>query len=76
MSALEPDAPPAGERIHLPGPSVQPLLLAFGITVALLGVTLGIFLLVAGLALSVAVIVRWVRDARRDMLSLPEELEH
>ena len=32
-------AGPAGEEIHLPGPSIQPLLLAIGITVALLGVT-------------------------------------
>ena len=41
MSALEPDTPPAGEHIHLPGPSLQPILLAFGITLALVGVTLG-----------------------------------
>ena len=41
VSPLDPPVPPAGEEIHLPGPSIQPLLLAFGITLALVGVTLG-----------------------------------
>ncbi len=74
MSALEPDPPPAGEPIHLPGPSLQPVLLALGITLALVGVTLGRFLLVSGLVLTVWVIVRWVADTRREMGALPEDL--
>ena len=77
MSTLEPNTPPAGEEIHLPGASLQPVLLAFGITIALVGVTIGIFLLISGLVLSVAVIVRWIADTRRDMRALPEDLsEH
>jgi hypothetical protein len=77
MSTLEPNTPPAGEEIHLPGASLQPVLLAFGITLALVGVTLGIFLLISGLVLSVAVIARWIADTRRDMRALPEDLsEH
>jgi hypothetical protein len=77
MSTHEPNTPPAGEEIHLPGASVQPVLLAFGITIALVGVTLGIFLLLSGLILSVAVIIRWIADTRRDMRALPEDLsEH
>ncbi len=75
MSALETDPPPAGEPIHLPGPSIQPILLAFGITLALVGVTLGRFLLVSGLLLTLGVIVRWVADTRREMRALPEDLE-
>ena len=74
MSTLEPDTPPAGEHIHLPGPSLQPILLAFGITLALVGVTLGTFFLVAGLVLTFSVIVRWVADTRREMGELPEDL--
>ena len=74
MSPLDPDIPPAGEDIHLPGPSVQPLLLTLGITVALVGVTTYFPLVVAGAILSVAVIVRWIRDTRREMDELP--LEH
>ena len=71
----ETEAPPVGEEIHLPGPSLQPLLLAFGITLTLVGVTLGRFLLISGLVLTVWVIVRWVADTRREMGELPEDLD-
>ena len=74
MSTLEPETPPPGEHIHLPGPSVQPILLAFAITLALVGVTLSMFLLVSGLLLTIAVIIRWIADTRREMRALPEDL--
>jgi len=69
--------PPTGEEIHLPGPSLQPILLAFGLTLTLLGVSLGIPFAIAGLVLSIWVIVRWIADTRRDIDALPPELgEH
>ena len=34
MSPLDPPVPPAGEDVHIPGPSVQPLLLTIGVLVA------------------------------------------
>ena len=37
MSPLDRPVPPAGEDIHIPGPSIQPLLLTVGITATLLG---------------------------------------
>jgi hypothetical protein len=74
VSALDPDTPPAGEHIHLPGPSLQPILLAFGITLAIVGVTLGLFFIVSGLILTVWVIIRWILDTRREMSELPEDL--
>ncbi|MDQ3723016.1 MAG: hypothetical protein M3376_08120 [Actinomycetota bacterium] len=74
MSALEPETPPAGEEIHLPGPSLQPILLALGITLTLVGVTLGRFVLVSGLILTVWVIIRWIADTRHEMAALPEDL--
>jgi hypothetical protein len=67
----DPEIPPAGEEIHLPGGSIQPLLLTIGITMALLGITLGLPLLIAGLVLTVWVIVRWIADTRRDIAELP-----
>jgi hypothetical protein len=67
----DPEIPPAGEEIHLPGGSIQPLLLTIGITMALLGVTLGLPLLIAGLVLTIWVIVRWIADTRRDIAELP-----
>ncbi len=71
MSPLDPPIPPVGEEIHLPGPSLQPLLLAVGITLGLLGVTMGVYISIAGIILSVWVIVRWIADTRRDINALP-----
>lgn len=75
MSPLDPPVPPAGEEIHIPGPSVQPLLLALGITLALVGITLGSFVLIGGLVLTVWVTIRWIVDARRDIRALPADLD-
>jgi hypothetical protein len=75
VSQLDRSAPPSGEEIHLPGASVQPVLLAFGLTLTLLGVTAGWFILVSGLILSVWVTVRWIADTRREMNHLPEDLD-
>jgi hypothetical protein len=74
VSPLDPEVPPPGEEIHLPGGSIQPLLLTVGLTVALVGVTTNIFLVIAGAILAVAVIIAWIRDTRRDIDELP--LEH
>jgi len=74
MSPLDPEVPPAGEEIHLPGPSIQPLLLTVGITTGLVGITTFFPLVIAGVILSVLVIVSWVRQTRRDIDVLP--LEH
>ncbi|MDX6691226.1 MAG: hypothetical protein QOG15_2683 [Solirubrobacteraceae bacterium] len=76
MSTEETTAPPAaGEEIHLPGPSLQPLLLAVGITLSLVGVTLGKFVMISGLILTIWVIIRWIADTRREMAALPEDLD-
>jgi len=76
MSPLDPEAqaPAAGEDIHLPGGSIQPVLLTAGITVGLVGVTTNVFLVIAGALLALAVIVAWIRDARREIDELP--LDH
>jgi hypothetical protein len=76
MSPIDPDVPPTGEEIHLPGPSLDPLLLTVGITVALLGVTTSIFMIVVGVLLSLVVTVRWIRQARDDIDELPLEPHH
>ena len=71
MSPLDPEVPPAGEEIHLPGPSLQPLLLTVGLTVALIGVTTAPVISIIAAVFSLAVIVRWVADTRRDVDELP-----
>ncbi len=70
-SAHEADPPPPGEEIHLPGPSLLPMLLAVGLTLALIGVTISPILIVAGLGLAIPVLVRWIREARSELRHLP-----
>jgi membrane protein implicated in regulation of membrane protease activity len=74
LSPLDPEIPPSGEEIHLPGPSLLPFLLAIGIALGVVGITLGFVFWVPGVILSIVVIVRWVRETRRDIEELP--LEH
>jgi hypothetical protein len=76
MTPLEREAPPVGEEIHLPGPTIQPVLLAFGITVGLVGLTTTPILLIGGAVLSVLVILRWIRDVVHDVSELPLEHKH
>lgn len=74
MSTSDQTPPPVGEEIHLPGPSLLPILNAAGITLAVIGVTLGWPLIVAGIVLFLWTTIRWIRDTRRDIAELP--LDH
>jgi hypothetical protein len=67
----DPNIPPVGEEIHLPGGSIQPLLLTIGLTMALVGVTTSIVLVIAGGILALWTIIRWIADARKDIAELP-----
>jgi hypothetical protein len=76
MAEIEHDptlAPPA-EAIHLPEPSYMPATLALGITIALVGILTWLPVIIIGLIIVVAVLVRWIRSARAEMADLP--LEH
>jgi Flp pilus assembly protein TadB len=66
-------APPAGEEIHLPGPSILPLMTAVAITLIVIGTTITWGLSIAGGILLVVCVVRWIRDTRRDIAALPDE---
>jgi hypothetical protein len=74
MSSLEPDVPPTGEEVHLPGPTILPLLTAAGITIAVIGVTISLILVIGGAILTIACVARWIMDTRREIDELP--LEH
>ena len=64
----------AGEAIHLPGPSYQPVALAFGLSLAITGVVIYFPICVIGLIITVVTLYLWIRDTRRDISELP--LEH
>jgi len=71
------DAPPAGEEIHLPGPSVLPLVTSVGVTLTVIGTTIDWKVWsTMGFVITVVCIVLWIRDTRRDVASLPEEHHH
>jgi hypothetical protein len=71
MSPLDPEVPPVGEEIHLPGPTVLPALTAVGITLLLVGITTFIELTVVGGLLTIVCTVRWIKDTRREIDHLP-----
>ena len=64
---------PAGESIHLPGPSFLPVLVAAGITIAVVGVVLNWVVFGIGVAIAVVTIWRWARETREDVADLPIE---
>ena len=73
MSDVEQPAPPVGEEIHLPGPTVIPIASAAGITLIVIGTTIDwIFSLVGGVIFIVTTVM-WIRDTRRDVAELPED---
>jgi hypothetical protein len=70
----EAEAEPAGEAIHLPGPSYLPVITAFGVSIAIIGIVIAWFLVAIGLVIALVAIVRWIRETREEMSELP--LEH
>jgi maltodextrin utilization protein YvdJ len=71
MSPLDPELPPVGEEIHLPAPTVLPVLTAVGITLTLVGITTFIEFTVVGAILTLACTFRWIKDTRHDINELP-----
>jgi hypothetical protein len=71
VSPLDPEIPPAGEEIHLPGPSLLPILTAFGLTLLVIGLTTFLILSIAGGLILIICIAQWIKDTRRDIDELP-----
>jgi len=76
MSDDPQSAPSAGERIHLPAGSLQPILVAVGLALLLIGILDLYPLSVIGLLLMVAAIYGWIRDAVREYRELPADDNH
>jgi O-antigen ligase len=70
------EVPPAGEQIHMPEPSILPVLNAVGLASAIVGITISPILIVAGLLLFLGTAAVWIRSARRDFDELPLEHGH
>ena len=74
MSEIEhsDSAPPAGEELHLPGPSLLPFLCALALTLVVVGTTISLVISIIGLIALIIIVIRWVADTRRDVSELPE----
>jgi len=67
-------AAPPGEAVHLPGPSYLPVLVALFTTIMVVSVVVSWWLFGIAALINLAIIIRWIRDTRRDIAELP--LEH
>ena len=77
MTDVEHPVPPAGEEIHLPGPSIKPFLVGAGITLAVIGITIfPPYVFTVGIVLFLVTTYKWIQDVRHDVAALPEEHEH
>ena len=72
----EQDAPPVGEQVHMPEPSIVPVLNAAGLAMAIVGITISPVLIVFGGVLFLVTAVKWARHTRRDIDELPLDHDH
>jgi hypothetical protein len=77
MSELEHRAvPPAGEEIHMPEPSIIPLVNSAALAIAIVSITLSWYVVaLAGVVFAITTI-KWIADVRRDIDALPLEHHH
>jgi hypothetical protein len=69
-------APPVGERIHMPEPSILPLFNAASLALAIVSLTLSWYLVAFGGVLFLGTTIRWIMDVRRDINDLPLDHGH
>ena len=63
--------PPPTEEIHLPEPSYLPVIVAFGVTIAIMGVVFSWVMVAVGLLIFLIALFRWIGQTRREMSELP-----
>ena len=70
------NVPPAGEEVHMPPPSILPLVNASGLAIAIVSVTLSVYLVIFGAIVFLWTAAVWIRDTRRDIAQLPLDHSH
>jgi len=77
MSELEHrPVPPAGEEIHMPEPSIIPVVNAAALAIAIVSITLSWYVVALGGTVFLITTIRWIADVRRDIEALPLEHHH
>jgi hypothetical protein len=68
--------PPAGEEIHMPAPSILPLINAAALALAIVSITLTWYLVIFAGIIFLGTTIRWIADVRRDIAELPLDHSH
>jgi hypothetical protein len=78
MSELDPQrtAPPAGEEVHMPEPSIIPLINSAALAIAIVAITLSWYVVALAGIVFLVTTIKWVADVRRDIAALPLEHHH
>jgi len=75
MSELEHTrVPPVGEEVHMPEPSILPLINAASLALTIVSLTLSWYLVGLGGFFFLVTAIAWIASTRRDIANLP--LEH
>lgn len=70
MSTNKPNIP---HDIHLPAPSIQPLVLALGVLLVAVGVLTSVWLIALGLSLALIAVAIWTQENRQEALAQAEQ---
>ena len=78
MSEIDPErtAPPVGEEIHMPEPSILPVINAAALAIAIVSITISWFVVAVAMIVFLVTTVMWIADVRRDISNLPLEHHH
>jgi hypothetical protein len=77
MSELEHrPVPPSGEEVHMPEPSLIPIVNAAALALTIVSLTLSWYTFGLGLAVFLITTIKWIADVRRDIDALPLEHHH
>ena len=68
--------PPLGEEIHMPAPSILPLINAAALALAIVSLTLSWYIVAFAMVIWLWTTIRWVADVRRDIAELPLDHTH
>jgi Cytochrome c oxidase subunit IV len=70
------DVAPVGEEVHMPPPSVLPLINAAALALAIVAITISWWIVGFGLVVFLGTAIRWIADVRRDIAELPLDHSH
>ena len=68
--------PPAGEEVHMPAPSILPLINAAALALTIVSITLSWYLVALGGFFFIITSIAWIASTRRDIRDLPLEHHH